>query len=121
MKILLAAVLSLLLFGNAQAKETTFIFAHINESIMPIQRGEKYEDPLDDFLRQKGLGEVTGGGTAQSANGKIEWVGVDIELVDIEKNLPVLIHKLKELGAPKGSFFEYTLKNKPFKKYIHNE
>jgi len=105
----LLLTLSLLLSFLATAGETTFIFAHINEAIMPIDRGAKYEDPLDSFLRSKGIGEVTGGGTSLSKSGEIEWIGVDIELANPQKNLPTLVKKLRELGAPKGSFLEYTI------------
>ena len=41
-----------------------FIFVKIPESIGPIDRGEKYEDPLIEFLKERErLGEVTGGGS----------------------------------------------------------
>jgi len=112
---LLAFIFSLLFSVCVMAEKTTFVFAHINETIMPIERGNKYEDPLDSFLKGKGIGEVTGGGSLLSKSGKIEWVGVDIELQNPQKNLPVLIQKLKELGAPKGSFLEYTVDSHPKK------
>jgi hypothetical protein len=104
-------VLLVLFSAGAFAQDATFIFVHINESIMPIERGKKYADPLHGFLYAKGLGEVTGGGSSLSETGEIQWVGVDVELVDPEKNLPLLIKKLRELGAPKGSFLEYSIKD----------
>jgi hypothetical protein len=111
MKHLSAFLLFLLLSSFAYAgdeAQTLFVFAHINEAIMPIERGEKYEDPLDDFLKSRGIGEVTGGGTMQSESGEILWVGVDIEIVEPQKNITLLVHELRELGAPRGSFLEYT-------------
>lgn len=87
----------------------TFVFVKITESIMPIERGSKYEDPLDQALKKARLGEVTGGGSSLAKNKTIEWVGVDVELTDLMKGIPFLRKKLIELGAPKGSTMEYEL------------
>src|SRR5262252_5225346 len=57
-----------------------FVFAKILDPIMPIERGEKYEGPLDKMLHEQNIGEVTGGGTMQRKDKSIEYVGVDIEL-----------------------------------------
>ncbi|QOT75732.1 hypothetical protein [Cupriavidus basilensis] len=84
----------------------------INESIMPTERGKKYEDPLDAALKKAKLGEVTGGGSSLSKERKIEWVGVDVELIDLGEGLPFLKRKLIELGVPKGSTLEYQLQDK---------
>jgi hypothetical protein len=73
---------------------------------MPIARGEVYEDPLDEFLKLKWYGEVSGGGTLQSKNGEIEYCDVEIKLKDStinKKTIVEIIDKLEELGAPKGS------------------
>ena len=37
-----------------------------------MDRGERYEDPLDAFLKANGLGEVSGGGTQLLETGEIE-------------------------------------------------
>jgi len=54
---------------------------------MPIDRGTKYEEPLDVFLKAEKVGEVSGGGTMQSkpdkdGNRTIEYVGIDVDLSD---------------------------------------
>lgn len=103
---LLIALLLSILPGGVRAE---FVFAHINESIMPVERGSKYEDPLDAYLREKGIGEVTGGGSSLTTAGGIEWVGVDIELAAPPKNIQLVARKLKLLGAPRGSFLEYSV------------
>lgn len=92
---------------------TTFVFIKVPESIMPIERGEKYEDPLDAALKSEKLGEVTGGGSQLSepdANGDrtVAWVGLDVELIDLERGLPFLKTELSRLGAPAGSTLEFT-------------
>ena len=40
-----------------------FVFVKIPESIMPIERGKKYEDPIDAAMTRASLGSVSGGGT----------------------------------------------------------
>ena len=99
---------------NQSGKPTIFVFVKIPESIMPIDRGEKYEDPLDSSLKQAGLGEVTGGGSQLSEPDKegarhIEWVGIDVDLTDLTSGLPLLKSELKRLGAPAGTTIEYEI------------
>jgi len=111
MKKLLAAVFGVLGVGTpatiAEKTSTFFVFAKIQDKVLPIERGDKYEDPLDAALKEKKFGEVTGGGTQMAADKSVAWVGVDIELVNLGDALDFTKQKLKELGAPKGSVLEY--------------
>ena len=84
---------------------------------MPIDRGEKYEDPLDEALQKAGFGEVTGGGSQlggpnPDGSPHIEWVGIDVDLTDLSKGLPFLKHELKRLGAPQGTTLEFKVGDK---------
>jgi hypothetical protein len=84
----------------------------IPESLMPLDRGSKYEDPLDAALKAANPGEVTGGGSelgAPGAEGKrgIEWVGLDVEIADIERGIPFLRSELTRLGAPASTVLEF--------------
>ncbi|MDP9047990.1 MAG: hypothetical protein M3N14_07620 [Bacteroidota bacterium] len=91
---------------SVNSKQPNYIVAQLNDKIMPIDRGEVYEDPLNEFLKQHGYGEVSGGGTLQSKNGEIEYCDVEIELLENEINkqaINEIINKLEMLGAPKGS------------------
>lgn len=74
---------------------------------MPIERGEKYEDPLTDMLEARGLGEVTGGGSQLNKDNSIEWIGVDLQLADLDGALELVRSRLRELGAPPGSVLEF--------------
>jgi hypothetical protein len=87
-------------------------YAQLNARIMPIDRGERYEDPLGEALAENGLGEVTGGGTMQSKEGEIEYCGIDIDLFDVSKGVPFICEFLTRCGAPKGSKLQYELKRK---------
>tara|TARA_B100000795_G_C22803323_1_gene443180 strand:+ start:701 stop:1315 length:615 start_codon:yes stop_codon:yes gene_type:complete len=83
-----------------------FVVASLNDRLMPIDRGDIYEDPLDEYIQANGIGEVTGGGTMQLRTGEIEYCDVEILLNSYEINqehIKLIIEKLEELGAPKGS------------------
>jgi hypothetical protein len=90
----------------------TFAYAQLNARIMPIARGERFEDPLTKALQENGFGEVTGGGTSQLKTGEIEYCGIDLDLSDAEKGAPFVCKKLAELGAPKGSKLCYEHEGK---------
>jgi len=93
--------------------KSQFVFVRIPEQIQPLDRGTKYEDSLDAALKKGGVGEVSGGGTqlsAPDADGKktIEWIGVDVDLSDFERGMPILRRELLRLGAPPDTVLEYT-------------
>lgn len=97
---------------SASAK-TQFVFVQVPEQIQPIERGTKYEDPLNAVLKRERVGELSGGGTqlsAPDANGKksIEWVGIDVDLSDFERGMPILKRELLRLGAPTNTILEYS-------------
>ena len=98
------------LFGLKNNQEAdsqgNFLVATLNDKIMPIDRGEVYEDPLDELIRKKGIGEITGGGTMQQKSGEIDFCDVEIQLNSDfinQHDIELIIDKLEELGAPKGS------------------
>ena len=89
-----------------------FVVVQIPESILPEERGSKYEDPLHAALQAQGLGEVSGGGTllgSPKADGSSEVasVDIDVDLVDAERGLPVLRAELKKLNPPEGTELSY--------------
>lgn len=85
-----------------------FVVVRINEYIQPIDRGDRYEDPLNDALEDKGFGQVTGGGTQLGGEGRIEGVDLDIELANLDEALSLTRRTLVELGVPAGSRLTYT-------------
>jgi hypothetical protein len=88
---------------------TIAAYAQLNARIMPIERGERFEDPLGDALAENGLGEVTGGGTLQSETGELDYCGIDVDLVDSAKAVPFVCEFLTKCGAPKGSKLQYEV------------
>ncbi|SHG96664.1 hypothetical protein [Flagellimonas flava] len=95
------------LFGKQKNSNIgNFIVATLNDKIMPLDRGEIYEAPLEELLKANGIGEVTGGGTMQLKSGELEYCDLEIKLNSNEINendIQLIIKKLEELGAPKGS------------------
>ena len=92
--------------NEEQEESGTFIVIQLNDKIMPIDRGIQYEDPLFDFLEEKQYGEVTGGGTMQLKSGEIQYCDIEVLIYegnDVQRITDEIIHKLEELGAPKGS------------------
>lgn len=105
---------------GAQADEASgtelFVMVQIPESIEPLERGSKYEDPLNAALQAQGLGEVTGGGTQlgppkADGSSEITSVDIDVDLVDAERGLPALRAELKKLNPPKGTELTYEGKD----------
>ena len=83
------------------------IIARLYEHLEPMDRGERYEDPLHAVLEPAGLGRVTGGGSQLSQSGEIDFADVEIELSDLDNALAVTVTTLEQTGAPTGSEILY--------------
>jgi len=91
------------LFGRKKTSPDVIV-ATLNARIQPMHRHERYEDPLDVVLRQHNVGEISGGGTMQGAEGEIESCDVEIQVANTSTETIALIQRtLERLGAPKGS------------------
>jgi len=81
-----------------------FVIARFYEHIEPMDRGERYEDPLDAVLESKELGGVTGGGSLMNDRGGIDYADVEIELANLDdETLDLVATTLEKAGAPQGS------------------
>lgn len=79
------------------------VLARMYEHIEPIDRGVRYEDPLQEALESKNLGRVTGGGSQLNELGAIEFGDVEIELADLDGAVSLVVEALERAGAPQGS------------------
>ncbi|HYC33808.1 MAG TPA: hypothetical protein VEB59_16075, partial [Gemmatimonadales bacterium] len=79
------------------------ILARFYEHIEPMDRGDRYEEPVLAALEKAGAGSVTGGGSQLSELGAIEFADVEIELADLDTALTVVVDTLEASGAPQGS------------------
>ena len=85
-----------------------YVIATIPENIGPMERGAKYEDPLDELLEEHGIGEISGGGSSiDTEAGEIEYVDIEIDLTDLDKGIPLVRETLRRLGAPPGSTLSF--------------
>jgi len=85
------------------------VIARLNDRAQPVDRGERYEDPLDAFLKANGLGEVSGGGTQLLETGEIDFCEVELALTSTAPEvLEAVAAQLQSAGAPKGSVLVHT-------------
>ena len=73
------------------------------EHVEPIDRGNRYEDPLHAVLEKANLGRVTGGGSQLNEFGGIDFADVEIELANLDQAVQIVAQALEEAGAPQGS------------------
>ena len=90
------------------------IYVFLPEPLGPMDRGDKYEDPIIDELERLNLGEVTGGGTGMGDEGpdgrrQIESCGIDVETGNPDATRAALRELLPKLGCPPGTQLQYTL------------
>lgn len=90
-----------------------FVYVKIPEGLGPMDRGDKYDDPLLAILEARNAGAVTGGGSSlgderPDGTRPIEFVGVDVDLTDLASGLPIIREALVQLGAPDGTEVHYT-------------
>jgi hypothetical protein len=90
-----------------------FVYVEIPGAIGPLERGEKYEDPLQEKLAAQNLGEITGGGSQlgpelPDGSRVVVSCGLDVDVVDLDPVLELLHGELPALGAPVGTQIQYT-------------
>lgn len=82
--------------------ETIFAELNLNARLAPLDRGELFEDPIDDILNANDWGEVTGGGSLLSKTGEVKSCDIDFEIVpEYKEGFIEFIKCLKII--PKGS------------------
>ena len=80
------------------------VIARLNVRAQPLDRGEVFEDPLEEILQASGTGRVTGGGTMLGEEGEIEFCDIEITLpAATDVAIGALRRALEGLGAPRGS------------------
>jgi len=99
--------------AQLEADAPTIVFAKIVQAIGPAEREVEYEEPLGEFLAAHDLGLITGGGTMQDKDGSVLFAGIDVEVDDPGRAVPLIAAKLAELGAPEGSVLEYVINDQP--------
>lgn len=76
----------------------------LHAKLMPLDRGEYYEDPIAVLLEEKGIGTVTGGGTLLQENGEVSCCDIEIELNSKEDAIiQQVLTMIETVKVPKGS------------------
>ena len=86
--------------------QPTIYIAKLNARLMPNDRGEIFEDPLDEELRRLKIGEVAGGGTGLFESGEVNYCDVEIQITSDTDASSSIIQLMEALGAPKGSILQ---------------
>ena len=87
-------------------RPTSPLYVRLPGAIQPLDRSDRFESPLDALLRERKLGQVSGGGSGLKPGGGIEYAGLDVDVYDVQAALPVVLQELRELKAPKGTTVE---------------
>ena len=100
------------------ASEPELVYIFLPDPLGPIDRGDKYEDPIIDELERLGLGEVSGGGSSlgdprPDGTRPIEFCGIDVDTHDVDATREMLRTLLPGLGAPEGTQLHYRAADKP--------
>lgn len=88
-------------FLDGEFVMTHSVYIKIPEVLDPVTRGVKYATPVDDELRRRDFGEVTGGGTMVG-----KYCGIDVLLIDFNNGIACLKVLLQKLGAPQDTVIE---------------
>jgi hypothetical protein len=103
-----------------------FVYIKIPGNLGPMDRGEKYEDPLNAALDKEKLGETTGGGSllgqgSESGNLSIQFCGIDVDLYDAARGLALLRRELVRLRAPEGTMLIYELDGQAWEEPVYRK
>lgn len=98
--------------------EPELVYVFIPEAIGPMDRGDKYEEPIIDELERLGLGEVSGAGTQlgdEDPDGRrpIISCGIDVDTNDVAATRAALRDLLPKLGCPQGTQLHYEVSGNP--------
>ena len=86
-----------------------FVVRANSAPLQPLERGDRFEDPLDEVLSAAGIGEVSGGGSQLDEDGDIVYCGIDVHLNGPIRGLELLRSTLKRLRPPEGTVIERLL------------
>ncbi len=93
--------------------------------VEPLERGERFEDPLQEALDAGEFGEVTGGGTQLSVpdtagRQQVEYCEIELELYETERGLALLRRELARLRAPRGTVLAYKLNGNSVESLVYD-
>ncbi|HEY5710849.1 MAG TPA: hypothetical protein VIT38_03045 [Allosphingosinicella sp.] len=98
--------------ADTDDRPTALIYILLPEPLQPLDRGARYEDPLEAELGVAGLGFVSGGGSSlgdEKPDGSrdIAFCGIDVDAYDLAAARALLREHLPELGCITGTQLHY--------------
>ncbi len=81
------------------------VVLHLNEKLQPKHRFP-LEDMIDEALKKRSLGEITGGGTLMEKNGEIKSCDIEIEFSGDDDAFERFKSYINHLNIAKGSELE---------------
>lgn len=101
-----------------------FVYVRIPADLEPLERGERFEDPLQEVLEKNKLGTITGGGSQLSepddeGRRTVEFCGIDVDLYAPLEGLTLLRRELIRLSAPEGTTLLYELNGREWEEPIY--
>lgn len=86
-----------------------FFYVKIPVDLVPEERRQRFDTPLNAALEAQDLGEVTGGGSQLSVSGRVMFCGLDVVVTDRDPGLRLILETLRGLNAPAGTVVEEYL------------
>jgi hypothetical protein len=103
---------------NMASSPPELVYVYLPESLMPLDRGDKYEEPIIEELERLGLGEVSGAGSSlgdpqPDGTRLIEYCGIDVDTDHVDATRDALRALLPKLGCPAGTQLHYRADETP--------
>ena len=91
--------------GSAAADEDFphRLVARFYENIEPVDREERYENPLQAALKAANAGVVSGRGSQLTDTGLLAYAEIEMSLADLRPGLDLTVNTLEGAGALRGS------------------
>jgi hypothetical protein len=97
------------LADEAQSEGKHFFYVRIPGDIQPIERGNRFEGPLEAALQDAALGSVTGGGSQLGEGTRVEYCGLDVVVSDRSRGIDPIRRVMQSLGCPQATVIEEYL------------
>lgn len=112
--------------ANVSRDNPLFVYVKIPGNIQPLERADRFEEPLQIALKNSGFGEVTGGGSQlddpdEQGRARVEFCGIDIDLYHVDKGLSLLHSELQRIGVPQATVLLYELDGEEYEVEVLRE
>jgi hypothetical protein len=94
---------------QAHSEGKHFFYVRIPGDIQPIERGERFEDPLEAALQEADLGSVTGAGSQIGEGTTVEYCGLDVVVNDRSRGIELIRRILQSVECPRTAVIEEYL------------